>query len=254
MLIFFLVPIDVLKAYIQKLLGEPVEEPTEDTKVPATDDAAAAAAEDDGGQPFPPIYESGDDFDKAGDLKMEAADLKSDGKWEEALEKYTAAIQAAEPSPLLYANRAMALMKLNRPRAAERDGTLALEMNPDSAKALRVRGKARKALGKYEEALKDLSQSQQIDFDESAAEDLKELSKLHVDKEKEEAQKRVEEENKKKKRAEEIKQAQEDAKREAAEEDARKAAAGMGGGKSISRCFCLSDLPFYRRCSTISLI
>ena len=54
---------------------------------------------------------------------------------------------------------------------------------------------------------------------------------MHVDKEKEEAQKRVQEEEKKKKRAEEIKQAQEEARREAAEEEARKAAAGMGGGK-----------------------
>lgn len=180
-------------------------------------------------EPFPPIYENGDDFEKATDFKMQAADLKSDGKWEEALEKYTAAILAAEPSALLYANRAMALMELNRPCAAERDCSLALEMNPDSAKALRMRGKARKVLGKYEEALHDLSASQQIDYDEGVVEDLKELTQLHIEKEKEEAQKRIEEEEKKRKRAEEIKKAQEDAQREAEEERAREAAGGMGG-------------------------
>ena len=160
---------------------------------------------------------------------MKAADLKSEGKWGEALECYTSAIQAAEPSALLYANRAMALMKLNRPRAAEHDCSLALKLNPDSAKALRVRGKARKALGNYELALKDLSSSQQIDFDESVVQDLKELTELHVEKEKEEAQKRNEEEEKRRKRAEEIKKAQEEAKREAEKERAEAASAGMGG-------------------------
>jgi len=226
---FFLIlhNLDTLKNFIYKLQGE---EPPKESAATA-EDAAAEAAEDDHGDepPFPPVYESGDDFEKAGEFKMQAADLKSEGKWDEALEKYTQAIQCAEPSSLLYANRAMALLKLDRPRAAERDGTLALKMNPDSAKALRVRGKARKVLGKYEAALKDLSQSQQIDFDEDAAEDLKELTKLHIEREKEEAHKRVEEEEKKRKRAEEIKKAQDDAKQEAAEERARNAAAGMGG-------------------------
>lgn len=32
--------------------------------------------------PFPPVYESGDNFETAGDLKQEAADLKSNGDWE----------------------------------------------------------------------------------------------------------------------------------------------------------------------------
>jgi hypothetical protein len=31
--------------------------------------------------PFPAVYESGEDFEKAGDLKQEAADLSSSGDW-----------------------------------------------------------------------------------------------------------------------------------------------------------------------------
>lgn len=73
----------------------------------------------------------------------------------------------------------------------------------------------------------------QIDFSESVVEDLKELSELHLQKEKESAQKRNEEEEKKRKRAEEIRKAQEDAKKEAEEDRARDAASGMGGEFSL---------------------
>jgi tetratricopeptide (TPR) repeat protein len=90
----------------------------------------AAASTDD----FPPVYVSGEDFDKAGDCKQEAADCKSSGNWEGALANYTEAVLAAPPSALLYANRANALVKLGRFDAAERDCDLALKENPDSAK------------------------------------------------------------------------------------------------------------------------
>lgn len=173
--------------------------------------------------PFPPLYESGEDFDKAGDLKQEAAESSSNGDWEGALEKYTAAVLAALPSALLYANRATALLKLDRPRAAERDCNEALKENPDSAKALRVRGKARKALGLWEAALHDLSASQQIDFDEGTVEDLKFLTEKRIEQEKTEAAERIHEEERLRKKAADIKMAREEAKREA------KSAPGAGG-------------------------
>jgi len=187
--------------------------------------AAAAADEDTGDEPaFPPLYSgSSEDFDKCGELKQEAADLKSSGDWEAALEKYTEAILVAPPSPLLLANRATALLKLGRPRAAERDCNEALKENPDSAKALRIRGKARKEMGDWEGALHDLSASQQIDFDEETVEDLKMLTEKRVEAEKAEAAKRNEEEERLRKKAAEIKKANEEAKREAA-------SAGSGGG------------------------
>jgi suppressor of tumorigenicity protein 13 len=177
---------------------------------------------------FPPLYQSGDDMEQAGEYKMQAADLKSEGKWEEALEKYTAAVLAATPSSLLYANRAFCLYKLGKNAAAERDCDEALKMNPDSAKSLRVRGTVRKELENYEGALRDLSQAQAIDFDPDASEDLKVLTEKHVEHEKAVAQERIEKEEKLKKRAEEIKKAQEEQKKEAAKEAA--SARGMPGG------------------------
>lgn len=213
--------------------GDDVDEDEDMPPLEEADDdnnAEAAAAPDDDEADFPPLYESGEDYDKAADAKQQAADLKSSGDWEKALEQYNIAVQAAPPSALLYANRAIALMKLDRMKAALRDCNLALKENPDSAKALRVRGKVNKELGNYEEALKDLSASQAIDFDEGTVEDLKFLTEQHVKKEKEHAERRNTEQEKLRKRAEEIKQAQEEAKREAEKERAERASMGGGGG------------------------
>lgn len=147
-----------------------------------------------------------------------------------ALDKYTAAVLAAPPSALLYANRANVLLKLERPLAAERDCDLALKENPDSAKALRTRGKARKALSKWEDALHDLSVAQQIDFDENVVQDLKELTDKRIEQEKAEAAERNEEHDRLRKKAEDIKKAQEEAKKEAA---AAAAQAGAGSARGM---------------------
>lgn len=169
----------------------------EDDDVPmenAPDLVDAAVVEDT--SDFPPLYKSGDDIEQAGTYKMQAADLKSQGKWEEALEKYTAAILAAPPSALLYANRAFCLSQLGQYAAAERDCDEALKENADSAKAFRVRGTVRKELENYEGALRDLSQAQTIDFDPDAVKDLKVLTEKHVELERMKAQERIGKENK----------------------------------------------------------
>jgi len=181
---------------------------------------------------FPPMYESGDDMDLVTTYKMEASELKCAGDYAAAMEKYTLAIQAASPSSLLLANRADMLLKMGRNGAAVRDCSSALEQNPDSAKALRIRGKAYKVLGEYEKARKDLSASQTIDYDDGAAEDLKLVTEEVLAIEKEQVQKKLENEEKLRKRAEEIREAQEAAKREAEEEAAKREAeeeATMGG-------------------------
>jgi suppressor of tumorigenicity protein 13 len=172
-------------------------------------------------EPFPPIYitEGGmEDFEMASNYKLEASDLFANGNFVGALEKYTAAILAAPPSALLYANRATSLYKLQRYRAAERDCNEALKENPDSAKALRIRGKVRKELMMWEEALSDLSASQQIDYDESTVEDLKFLTEKRLEHEKLVASERIQQEERLWKKAEEIKKAREDALREAEDE------------------------------------
>lgn len=136
-----------------------------------------------------PQYEQGEDYEKATSHKMKAAELVSAGDYNGALTEYNSAIVSAPPSALLLANRANVLMHLERYQDAVRDCNQALETNPDSAKALRIRGKALKELKDYEGSRRDLAASQQIDYDDEAALDLKfvmdkvnEIEKEHVKK------------------------------------------------------------------------
>merc|ERR1719191_1042079 len=83
-----------------------------------------------------------------------------------ALDKYTEAIKIGNVSAMMYTKRADMLLKSKRPLACIADCDAALEINPDSAKAFRLRGKAHRKLGHYEEAHKDLATAQKIDFDD----------------------------------------------------------------------------------------
>ena len=64
--------------------------------------------------------------------------------------------------------------RLKRPMAAIRDCTEALKLNPDSAKAYKIRGKSYRRLRDFEKAHKDLAEAQKIDFDD----DIEEIQKL----------------------------------------------------------------------------
>lgn len=125
-----------LRAEIEKLGGS-----SGDETMDAEDDKAAGETEDDGFSV--PQYESGEDYEKQSDLKAKAADAKNSGNLNGALECYNEAVLAAPPSALLYANRSIVLEKLGHYKAAEVDCKFALEQNPDSAKALKTRGKLR---------------------------------------------------------------------------------------------------------------
>jgi len=61
------------------------------------------------------------------------------------------------------------LLKMKRPVAACADATAAIEINPDSAKAYKLRGKARRYLAEYEGAVTDLNRSQKDDYDDGVA-------------------------------------------------------------------------------------
>jgi suppressor of tumorigenicity protein 13 len=190
--------------------------------------------------PAPPQYDEAsgaEDFDAAGDLKQEAAELKQDKEWGAALEKYTEAVLAAPPSALLLANRAFVLLELDRPRAAIADCNVALSHNPDSAKALRIRGTAYKRLGQYEQARLDLSGSQAIDYDDVAAQDLKFVSQQVLLVEAEQAKKKLAEQTLLQEKLERQRQAEaaeraEQREQEAAEREARASASrgSMPGG------------------------
>jgi len=179
-----------------------------------------------------------DDFEKAGQLKMEAEELTQAGKLDEALEKLTQALLKV-PSGLTYAKRADLLLKMNpkRPVAAIKDCTAALEHNPDSAKALKIRGKANRCLGRWEDAARDLRKACSIDFDEDT-EALRRLVETHAQKIEKKKQKTVIKENKRKekekaKRTKAAKKAKEKAKRDYEKqkkaEQARSSMPGMGG-------------------------
>lgn len=72
------------------------------------------------------------------------------------------------PTAMMFAKRADMLLKSKRPAAAIKDCDAALELNPDSAKALRVRGVAHRKLHNWNEARRDLSEAQKIDYDDGA--------------------------------------------------------------------------------------
>ena len=79
------------------------------------------------------------DHEKVAGMKSAAAESLSNGEYAKAVEAFTAVLKLS-PSPLVYAKRADAFLKLKKPNAALRDCAKALESNPDSAKALKIRG------------------------------------------------------------------------------------------------------------------
>merc|ERR1712232_395626 len=88
-----------------------------------------------------------------------------------ALEKLTEAVKVGCASAMLLSRRAQVLMQLDRPCAAVRDCTAALEVNPDSAKAFKIRARANLKLEKFEEAHSDFQTALKIDYDEQTYED-----------------------------------------------------------------------------------
>jgi len=111
-----------------------------------------------------------EEMDKQGALKGEAQDALEDGDLEKALAKFTEAMMLGGVTAMMVAKRAEMLVKQKRYRAAIGDATSALVLNPDSAKAYRVRGKARRFIGEYEASAADFSQAQKIDYDDGVAE------------------------------------------------------------------------------------
>jgi suppressor of tumorigenicity protein 13 len=171
---------------------------------------------------------SPNDEDALARAKTDASNAFNAGDYALALEGYTAAILIS-PSPLAYAKRAEALIKLRRPNAAIRDCDAALKMNPDSAKALKIRGAAYRYLGRWNDANADLSQGLNADFDETYGEIHKKVLSVVHEMHVREGKKRAEREARAKadaerKRAETVK-----ARAEAEAAEAAAAAAGGGG-------------------------
>ena len=88
-------------------------------------------------------------LEQASEAKMAASEALAGGDAARAITQYTTAIKLG-PSALVYANRANAYLKLKKPNAAKKDCDAALQINPDSAKAFKMRGKANRMLGAWE--------------------------------------------------------------------------------------------------------
>jgi len=160
-------------------------------------------------------------LDKQGDFKQAGAEALEDGDLAKAVEKYTEAIKIGNATAMMYAKRAEMLLKLKRPCASIADCDAAIEINPDSAKAFRMRGKAYRKIGKWVEAHKDLSVAQQLDFDDDTAEVQKFVDVRYKKIEEKNTRQRIKTEAKEKKRKEK-ERAKEIARRKAAKEEAER--------------------------------
>eukprot|EP00927_Polykrikos_kofoidii_P068396 TRINITY_DN63776_c0_g1_i1.p1 TRINITY_DN63776_c0_g1~~TRINITY_DN63776_c0_g1_i1.p1 ORF type:complete len:706 (+),score=161.55 TRINITY_DN63776_c0_g1_i1:74-2119(+) len=110
---------------------------------------------------------SDEKFEQMAKAKAEASEAAERSDFVKAIAKYTEAICAGGATALTFAKRAELLLQQRRPCAALRDCLAAVEVNPESGKAYRVRGLAYRALGQWEEAHRDFELSQKLDFDEA---------------------------------------------------------------------------------------
>ena len=128
-------------------------------------DNAVIAAEDDW---TPPTFADGEVSEEQGmEAKGEAAEAAANGEFDKAVAAYSKALAVA-PSALTYAKRAETLLKLGRPTAALKDCTVALEMNPDSAKTYKVAAKALAKKGQWQGAYDKLCTANKIDEDDDS--------------------------------------------------------------------------------------
>ncbi|XP_014212559.1 putative protein FAM10A4 [Copidosoma floridanum] len=96
--------------------------------------------------------------------------------YDKAIQLYTESIELDPTSPISFAKRAQVYIALKKPNACIRDCERALEINPDSALAHKMRGRANQLLGNWEDAARDLRVAVKSDFDEEANEWLNEIT------------------------------------------------------------------------------
>mmetsp|Transcript_83480 Transcript_83480/g.202442 ORF Transcript_83480/g.202442 Transcript_83480/m.202442 type:complete len:399 (-) Transcript_83480:114-1310(-) len=175
---------------------------------------------------------SDEQLDAQGALKQAAVEAVEDGNLEEALKKYTEAIKMGNVSAMMYAKRAELLLKLKRPNACISDCNAAIGVNPDSGKAYRIRGKAHRKLGHWEDAHKDISTSQKLDFDDDMVDMHKFVDEKFKKINERQTRKRLRvEERAQKKREAEIQRRREAIKKQQEEQQKREeAASGAAGG------------------------
>ncbi|XP_065830347.1 RNA polymerase II-associated protein 3-like isoform X2 [Oscarella lobularis] len=110
--------------------------------------------------------------------KERGNELFKRGKYEEAARRYTAGLTADNCNVLLYANRAMAYIKLKRYVEAEVDCSTAIDLDPTYVKPFARRASARLALGNKDGAKQDFREVLKLDPDNKLAKaELKKIEK-----------------------------------------------------------------------------
>jgi tetratricopeptide (TPR) repeat protein len=106
----------------------------------------------------------------ANDAKLEGNILFGDGKYEEALLRYDAALQlsqdiqaSVEFKSICHSNRATCYFKLAKYEDAIKECTKALELNPNYLKALLRRAESHEKLEHYEETITDMKKVLEVD-------------------------------------------------------------------------------------------
>ena len=95
------------------------------------------------------------------------------GQHFKAVAHLTSAISQNPAQALLYATRAEYFLKLKRPKPAIRDSNTALSLNPESAKAYKVKGAAYAMLKQWDTALQCLRRGSQLLYDPKSYRKLK---------------------------------------------------------------------------------
>ena len=113
------------------------------------------------GEPTP------EEEEQAMNVKAEAAELYSEGKADEAIAKMTEALTLAPAKAMYWALRADYYLKQKQGLAAVHDADVALSLNSENARALRVRGEVFRHMHKWEESARDLNAAQRVDFNDS---------------------------------------------------------------------------------------
>lgn len=114
--------------------------------------------------------------DEQNGLKQAGTEALEEGNKDVALEKFSAAIGVGCASAMLLTRRAQLLFQMDRPRAAANDCFAALAVNPDSAKAFKIRAKCYVKLEMLEEAHSDFQTALKIDFDDDTEEASKDVA------------------------------------------------------------------------------
>lgn len=119
-------------------------------------------------------------------LKAQANAKFKDGKYEEAVELYTQAIEVHQTS-VLYANRAFANLKLENYGVALLDADEAITLDPFNVKAHYRHGTANFALGRVRDAMQDFEEALKIEPGNRETREKLEEVKKHLKQQKQEA-------------------------------------------------------------------